>query len=125
MDKKERESFRERGSELPQGMKGEAAKPSAPVDLNYFREARLFLGKDRATLTFYVEQEVASIHYDMLRDEIFYRGHNVKNMTMSQEKWVLLQKFSDYLDHDPRAVGLLQGYKTCLEHLMTHHGLTL
>lgn len=124
MEKKDYENFQSRGTEIPQGMKGGGGE-AAPLDLNYFREARLFLGKDRATLTFYVEQEVASIHYDMIRDEVFYRGHNVKNMTMSQEKWDLLQKFSQYLDHDPRAESLVRSYRTCLEHLMTHHGLSL
>src|SRR5262249_47901257 len=90
----------------------------AGVPFEYFREARLFLGKDRATLTFYVDQEVASIHYDAQRDEIFYRGHNVKNMTMSPEQWQSLRKFGEYLEQDPRAASLLVSYKRCLEHVM-------
>ncbi|MCC7343294.1 MAG: hypothetical protein IT573_00045 [Deltaproteobacteria bacterium] len=123
MEKKEREIFKDTRGAGIQGMGGASASGAAPVPLDYFREARLFLGKDRATLTFYVDQEVASIHYDLIRDEIFYRGHNVKNMTMTQEQWVSLRKFSEYLAQDPRADRLHQAYQACLEHLMTDHGL--
>ncbi len=105
------------------GALGKGSGEGEPLKLEYFSEARLFLGKDRATLTFYFQNEVASIHYDTMRDEIFYRGHNVKNMTMSQEQWVSLQKFADYLAADPRAAHLLKAYRSCLERLMTHHGL--
>ena len=121
MDKKEREISNDLSPGAARGLMG--ASGSEPMDLNYFREARLFLGKDRATLTFYVDQEVASIHYDLIRDEIFYRGHNVKNMTMSQTQWESLRKFAEYLGDDPRADRLRDAYKSCLEHLMTDHGL--
>ncbi len=98
----------------------EAGNSSDPVA---FREAKLFLGKDRATLTFFLEEEVASIHYDMLRDEIFYRGHNVKNMTMDPRHWLALEKFGEYLADDPRSGSLRKGYRRCLEHLRTDYGL--
>ena len=92
-------------------------------DSEVFREAKLFLGKDRATLTFFLEEEVASIHYDMLRDEIFYRGHNVKNMTMDPRHWLALEKFGEYLADDPRSGSLRKAYRRCLEHLRTDYGL--
>jgi hypothetical protein len=101
-----------------QGDTGSSSDPAAA-----FQEAKLFLGKDRATLTFFLEQEVASIHYDMIRDEIFYRGHNVKNMTMDPKLWLSLERFGDYLAGDPRALGLSKAYRRCLEHLRTDYGL--
>lgn len=101
-------------------MSGEAGDASDPAA---FREAKLFLGKDRATLTFFLEEEVASIHYDMLRDEIFYRGHNVKNMTMDARHWLALEKFGEYLADDLRSGPLLKAYRRCLEHLRTDYGL--
>lgn len=108
--------------EVKTGVKG-AGIPSSPGressrDLNYFREARLFLGKNRATLTFYAGSEVASIHYDMLRDEIFYKGHNVKNMTLTDGQWVSLEKFGDYLSQDAHSHELMQAYQNCLEQLL-------
>ena len=93
MEKKE--DMQAQKSSPPHGSApSEAGNSSDPVA---FREAKLFLGKDRATLTFFLEEEVASIHYDMLRDEIFYRGHNVKNMTMDPRHWLALEKFGEYL----------------------------
>ena len=123
MEKKEQGISKETQGSIPQGLRGASAPGSGSMPLDYFREARLFLSKDRATLTFYVHQEVASIHYDLQRDEIFYRGHNVKNMTMTQEQWGFLQKFSEYLAQDPKAERLQEAYRSCLEHLMTDHGL--
>lgn len=86
-------------------------------NLSYFREARFFLGKNRATLTYYAGSEVASIHYDLLRDEIFLKGHNVKNMTLTEEQWLSLQHFADYLS-ESEAKSLLQSYQNCLDQLM-------
>ena len=96
--------------------KSEEAPPV--FNLNYFREARLFLSEQRATLTFFAEQEVASIHYDMQRDEIFYKGHNVKNMTLLENQLEALQKFSEYLAQAPQALGLKKAYLACLERVM-------
>lgn len=125
MEKKvhETSASRDNSGGVISGLSGTATSGAANAPVSYFKEARLFLGKDRATLTFYVDQEVASIHYDLLRDEIFYKGHNVKNMTMTQEQWVSLKKFSDFLADDPRAERLNEAYRACLEHLMTDHGL--
>lgn len=95
--------------------RGEEGKGSA--DLDYFREARLFLSESRATLTFYSNLEVASIHYDMERDEVFYKGHNVKNMTLSESQIEALQKFSDYLSQAPQAKKMRQAYRDCLNRL--------
>jgi len=93
-------------------------KKGSQVDLEYFREARLFLAPNRATVTFYLENEVASIHYDLLRDEIFYKGHNVKNMTMTERHWVALQNFSHYLAQTPKAEKILKAYDNCLRQLI-------
>ncbi len=96
---------------LPSGTPG---KP----ELNYFREARLFLGKGRATLTFYRENEVASIHFDKERREIFYKGHNVNNMTLSEDKWESLQKFADFLPKEAKVEELKKAYLECLGQVM-------
>jgi hypothetical protein len=90
----------------------------AARDLGYFREARFFLGKNRATLTFFSGSEVASIHYDMVRDEIFLKGHNVKNMTLTEEQWTSLHRFADYLSESPKTKAILQAYRNCLDQLM-------
>jgi len=86
----------------------------APQNWRQFQEARLFSTGDRATLTFYLGQEVASIHFDKNRGEIFFRGHNVKNMTLNQEQWELLQQFGEYLKTHGAALELSQAYEASL-----------
>ncbi len=99
---------------LPSESPGQVSK----IDLDYFREARLFLAPNRATITFYADNEVASIHFDLIRDEIFYKGHNVKNMTLTDNQWMALQKFSDYLVEVPKSEKLRQAYQACLFRLL-------
>ena len=119
MEKKE--STRAQSSTAP--AVSNPSETAASSDPAAFREAKLFVGKDRATLTFFLEEEVASIHYDKHRDEIFYRGHNIKNMTMDPRHWLALEKFGEYLAEDARAAGLRKAYRRCLEHLRTDYGL--
>ena len=97
---------------------GNASEDSDNFGLDYFREARFFLTGNRATLTFYDNSEVASIHYDTDRDEIFYKGHNVKNMTLNETQWMALQKFSEYLGKSSGAERLYYAYYGCLERLL-------
>ena len=82
--------------------------------LEDFREARLFTTKDRATLTFYLGSEVASIHFDLNRHEIFYKGHNVKNMTLIQEQWLALKKFSEYMSREQVDPAMVSAYEEVL-----------
>jgi len=89
--------------------------------LDYFKEAKLFCTKDRATLTFFSSEGVASIHFDTKRNEIFYKGHNVKNMTLSQEQWDSLQKFSELLTKKDENPHLLKAYQACLEMVLPGH----
>lgn len=84
------------------------------MDWQQFKEARLFATADRATLTFYLGKEVASIHFDLARREIFFRGHNVKNMTLTQDQWVLMQQFAEYLKAHKVAPELYQAYEASL-----------
>lgn len=87
-------------------------------DWRQFKQARLFSTEDRATLTFFHNQAVASIHFDRNRGEIFYRGHNVKNMTLTEEQWALLQQFGDYLKTHGAKAQLQQAYEESLASLL-------
>lgn len=89
-----------------------------PRDWRQFKQARLFSTEDRATLTFFHGQAVASIHFDRNRGEIFYRGHNVKNMTLTEEQWGLLQQFGDYLKTHGAPTPLHLAYEDSLASLL-------
>jgi hypothetical protein len=85
-----------------------------------FREARLFATPDRATLTFYQGSQVASIHFDKKRQEIFFRGHNVKNMTLTEEQWMALRQFTQYLKDHQVDREMIRSYEQCLEQIPPH-----
>lgn len=70
--------------------------------------------KNRLTYTFIVDQEVASIHFDRNRGEIFYRGHNVANMKLTETHIRLLKGFIAILDGDERARPFVTSYAATL-----------
>ncbi|MDX1386957.1 MAG: hypothetical protein R3257_05160 [bacterium] len=111
---------RESGENLKKPNRGEQQefhRKTRPLDWEEFREARLFSTPDRATLTFYQGNQVASIHFDKKRREIFYRGHNVKNMTLTEEQWLALKQFTKYLmDHEADS-DMIRTYEECLEQI--------
>lgn len=82
--------------------------------LEDFREARLFTTSERATLTFYLGTEVASIHFDKNRMEIFYKGHNVKNMTLNSDQWLALKNFSTFMTREKVNPAMVQAYDEAL-----------
>lgn len=86
-----------------------------------FPEAKLFSTRDRATLTFYAGLEVASIHYDRLRDEIFYKGHNVKNMTLTPQQSFYLKNFGACLESEGMDPELCRSYHECLAKVLSYH----
>lgn len=48
-------------------------------------ETQLVSFGDRVTYTFAFGKEVGSVHFDRSRGEIFYKGHNIRNMDL--EEW--------------------------------------
>lgn len=45
----------------------------------------------RLTYVFTHEQEVGSIHFDEMRGEIFYKGHNIRHMRLEPWQWESLE----------------------------------
>lgn len=91
-------------------------------ELAYYKEAKLFLRPDRATLTFFAKDGVASIHFDRDRSEVFYKGHNVKNMTLTAQEWDYLQHFGEYLKEKGANPRLREAYEFCLQQALSRHG---
>jgi hypothetical protein len=84
-------SFFEKGSASEVSKGGGPASTDKEAALFELSKPRLFLQKSRFTSTFVADKEAASIHFDGVRGEIFYNGHNIRNMklTESQVKWLL------------------------------------
>lgn len=87
-------------------------------DVEPLCDSKLFWSGDRVTLTFVDGQEVASIHFDQRRREIFYRGHNLRNMTLSKEQWEHLRSFAETMSQVPELASLKTSYFATLEEIL-------
>ena len=78
-------------------------------------DSMLAVYKQRLTYTFICDHDVASIHYDDTRREIFFRGHNIKFMALSETQNEALWGLAVVLANDREGERLAQGYQETLE----------
>jgi hypothetical protein len=74
--------------------------------------------KDRLTYTFIMDHEVASIHYDRHRGEIFFKGHNIRNMELDEEQKQALMDLSHVLEAEARGNEFSADYEATLARLL-------
>lgn len=91
---------------------GKAQAVKAPQARGH--DSMLAVYKDRFTYTFILEREVASIHFDRAKGEIFFKGHNVKNMKLKEGQIGALEGIKAILMQDERAKELLPDYEATL-----------
>ncbi len=77
-------------------------------------DSMLAVMQGRATYTFIMKEEVASIHYDRRRGEIFFCGHNIRNMELSKEHLEALMRMEEVLRGDSRGNELFSDYSATL-----------
>lgn len=77
-------------------------------------DSLLAVYKDRLTYTFIFGHEVASIHFDRAKREIFFRGHNIRNFKLSEAQKQVLEAFKQVLTGDARARAFLAAYNATL-----------
>lgn len=77
-------------------------------------DSMLAVYDDRVTYTFIIEDEVASIHYDRKRGEIFFRGHNIRHLDLTPAQIEALFHMEEVLRDDPGAAGLFSDYSATL-----------
>lgn len=107
-----------KGQKIPaRALGGEAERPSSKWQIRGFTDARVFIHPDRATLTFFYKGTVASIHFDLTRREIFFKGHNVKNRKLTQEEWQWLKEFGQCLRDYDAELPLREAYEKSLAEL--------
>ena len=71
--------------------------------------------KDRFTYTFVMNSdEVASIHFDRKRGEIFYKGHNINYMELSGPQRAALVAMEEILGADEQGKELAPAYAATL-----------
>lgn len=81
-------------------------------------DSLLAVYKNRLTYTFIVGREVASIHFDRAKREIFFKGHNIRNMELSEAQRRVLEGFKKVLKADKRANPFLKAYNATLGDLL-------
>lgn len=86
------------------GVKGKAAVDSM-----------LAVYKDRFTYTFILDREVASIHFDRMRGEIFFKGHNIRNIELTNRQWQALEDLKAFLSHDDKGRQFLSDFSATLD----------
>jgi hypothetical protein len=69
---------------------------------------------DRVTYTFIIDDEVASIHFDRTRGEIFFRGHNIRHLELAASQVEALLRLEEVLKADEKARDLFPEYSATL-----------
>jgi len=70
---------------------------------------------DRVTYTFVYGKEVGSIHFDKERAEIFFKGHNIRNMELEEWHWQILEKMRVILGTHNKLRNFITPYSRLLE----------
>ena len=74
--------------------------------------------KDRLTYTFIMNDDVASIHFDRSRGEIFFRGHNISYMDLSSDERKSLISLIGVLEGDEEGREFLSAYSATLDRVL-------
>lgn len=104
----------EKNSEMRQSAR-EGMIRRAPVRLP---QTQLVGFHGRLTYVFAHEQDVGSIHFDRLRGEIFYKGHNIRHMTLEPWQWEALESLRGMLHRGARYREFAVPYATILDKII-------
>jgi len=77
-------------------------------------DSLLAVYKQRFTYTFIMGREVASIHFDRAKKEIFFKGHNIRNLKLDEDQIKALKEFKKVLRVDSRGGPFLADYDATL-----------
>ncbi len=69
----------------------------------------------RVTFTFAFGNEVGSVHFDRSRGEIFFKGHNIRNMELEPWHWQVLEKMRDILKSHAKLRNFINPYDRLLD----------
>lgn len=107
--------------------------PQSPIDLwrlmggkarpvrgaaQSLQDSLLAVYKDRLTYTFILGLEVASIHFDRSKKEIFFKGHNLHNLKLNEHQIKALTDFKQVLKADERGRPFSKDYEATLGDLL-------
>lgn len=96
----------------PPGPIPPAQTPLAPERL---RDNHLVSFGDKVTYTFAHGKEVGSLHFDRRRGEIFYKGHNIRNMDLEEWQIQMMENFRHILETHERVKDFASLYGRVLD----------
>jgi hypothetical protein len=73
---------------------------------------------ERITYTFAHGKEVGSIHFDRGRGEIFFKGHNIRNMEVEEWQWQMMEQLRKILTADDRGRPFAAPYGKILDKIV-------
>jgi hypothetical protein len=82
------------------------------------KESQLISFGDRMTYTFSHGKEVGSIHFDRGRGEIFYKGHNIRNMDLEEWQMQVMEQLRRILDADEQGKQFADSYGHTLDKII-------
>ncbi len=82
-------------------------------------DSMLAVYKNRFTYTFVLDSDVASIHFDKEKGEIFYKGRNIRHINLEKSQKAALYNVQYILSEDDEAECLLSSYLATLTAVLT------
>lgn len=73
---------------------------------------------ERITYTFAYGKEVGSIHFDRGRGEIFYKGHNIRNMDIEEWQMQMMEQLRKILNGDENGKEFASSYGRALDKIV-------
>lgn len=100
------------------GMPAAAAAPTEDAWKGLPADSQLISFGERFTFTFAQGREVGSIHFDRGRGEIFYKGHNIRNMDLEDWQMQVLEGLRKTLMQDEQGKVFAQDYARTLDKIV-------
>jgi len=95
-----------------------AVAQKVPTKGKMAEDSMLAVYKNRVTYTFILGKEVASVHYDRKRGEIYFSGHNIRNMDLSGEQRQALMDMGMAMQADEKAKEFSSSYDATLARVL-------
>lgn len=87
-------------------------------------DGKLFHSSNKVTYTFVSDDGVVSVHFDMARKEIFYKGHNIENQKLNPMQLHHLEEFRMILEKKTETHSFVKPYAKALQAYMMEHPMS-
>lgn len=81
-------------------------------------DGKLFQAAGKVTYTFVAGREVVSLHFDQARRTIFYKGHNISNMELTQEELHHLEQFRHAIERNTSTKPFVSDFGKVLQSVL-------